>query len=84
MAHTINAQTKETNDLTVDRGFGSDKTVLVLYEQSSETSSTGTYYLIHYTGWMDELGFYVPSTVFQSFRDDGRVNMKGSVQRSAV
>ena len=27
-----------------------------------------------------ELGFYVPSTVFQSFRDDGRVNMKGSVQ----
>ena len=32
------------------------------------------------TRWMDELGFYVPSTVFQSFRDDGRVNMKGSVQ----
>ena len=31
-------------------------------------------------GWMDELGFYVPSTVFQSFRDNGRVNMKGSVQ----
>ena len=31
-------------------------------------------------GWMDALGFYVPSTVFQSFRDDGRVNMKGSVQ----
>ena len=31
-------------------------------------------------GWMDELGFYVPSTVFPSFRDDGRVNMKGSVQ----
>ena len=31
-------------------------------------------------GWMDELGFYVPSTEFQSFRDDGRVNMKGSVQ----
>ena len=30
--------------------------------------------------WMDELGFYVPSIVFQSFRDDGRVNMKGSVQ----
>ena len=30
--------------------------------------------------WMDELGFYVPSTVFQSFRDHGRVNMKGSVQ----
>ena len=30
--------------------------------------------------WMDELGFYVPATVFQSFRDDGRVNMKGSVQ----
>ena len=35
-------------------------------------------------GWMDELGFYVPSTVFQSFRDDGRVNMNGSVQWSAV
>ena len=31
-------------------------------------------------GWMDELGFNVPSTVFQSFRDDGSVNMKGSVQ----
>ena len=30
--------------------------------------------------WMDELVFYVPSTVFQSFQDDGRVNMKGSVQ----
>ena len=29
---------------------------------------------------MDELEFYVPSTVFQSFRDDGRVNMKDSVQ----
>ena len=35
-------------------------------------------------GRMDEFGFYVPSTVFQSFRDDGRVNMKGSVQRNAV
>ena len=34
--------------------------------------------------WMDELGFYVPSTVFQSFRDDGRMNMKGSVQWSAI
>ena len=32
------------------------------------------------SSWMDELGFYIPSTVFQSFRDDGRVNMKGSVQ----
>ena len=29
---------------------------------------------------MDELVFYIPSIVFQSFRDDGRVNMKGSVQ----
>ena len=28
---------------------------------------------------MDEIGFYVPSTVFQPFRDDGRVNMKRSV-----
>ena len=34
----------------------------------------------HKDGWMDELGFYVPSRVFQSFRDDERVNMKGSVQ----
>ena len=32
--------------------------------------------------WMDELGFYIP--VFQSFQDDGRVNMKGCVQWSAV
>ena len=31
-------------------------------------------------GWMDELGFYVPSSVFQSFRDDERMNMKGSMQ----
>ena len=37
-----------------------------------------------FLGWMDELGFYVPSTVFQSFQDDGRVNMKGSVQWSAI
>ena len=29
---------------------------------------------------MDELGFYVPSTVFQSFRDDGRMNNEGSMQ----
>ena len=29
---------------------------------------------------MDELGFYVPSTVFQSFGDNGRANIKGSVQ----
>ena len=29
---------------------------------------------------MDELGFYVPSTLFQSFQDDGRVKMKDSVQ----
>ena len=29
---------------------------------------------------MDVLEFYVTSTVFQSFRDDERVNMKGSVQ----
>ena len=32
--------------------------------------------------WMYELGFYVPSTVFQSFRDDERVNMKGSVHEA--
>ena len=36
--------------------------------------------LLLLNGWMDELGFYAPSTVFQSFRDDGRVNTKGSVQ----
>ena len=30
--------------------------------------------------WMDELGFYGASTVFQSFRDDGRVNMKSCVE----
>ena len=29
---------------------------------------------------MDELGLTSLSTVFQSYRDDGRVNMKGSVQ----
>ena len=45
-------------------------------------STTSLPNILHVTvfGWMDELGFYVPSTVFQSFRDDGRVNMKGSVQ----
>ena len=32
-------------------------------------------------GWKDWLwGFTFLSTVFQSYRDDGRVNMKGSVQ----
>ena len=31
--------------------------------------------------WMDELGFYVPSTVFQSFPDDGRVYMKGCAMK---
>ena len=36
------------------------------------------------TGWMDELAFYVPSIVFQSLRDDERMNMKSSVQWSAV
>ena len=36
--------------------------------------------LAYKNGWMDELKFYVLSTVFQSFRDDGMVNMKGSVQ----
>ena len=28
---------------------------------------------IVYNGWMDELGFYVPSTVFQSFRDEDSI-----------
>ena len=27
-------------------------------------------------GWMDELGFYITSTLFQSLQDDGRMNMK--------
>ena len=30
---------------------------------------------------MDELEFYIPSTVFQSFRDDGRMNMKGCAMK---
>ena len=29
---------------------------------------------------MDEMRFTSFSTVFQSYQDDGRVNMKGSVQ----
>ena len=39
--------------------------------------------LLHY-GWMDGLGFYVPSGVFQSYQDDGRVNIKNSVRWSTV
>ena len=31
-------------------------------------------------GWMDDLQFYVFSTVFQSYQDDGQVIMKGCVQ----
>ena len=50
---------------------------LVTFENCSNPASP---ILIVEGSWMDELGFYVPSTVFQSFRDDGRVNMKGSVQ----
>ena len=30
-------------------------------------------------GWMNELGFYVPSTVFQSFRDDRKENEKNAL-----
>ena len=48
------------------------------------TSTFSKYNSLLVTRWMDGLGFYVPSTVFQSFRDDGRMNMKGSVQWSAV
>ena len=55
------------------------------YVMSLRQQSRWTYTLLSTCeNWMDELGFYVPSTVFQSFRDDGRMNMKGSVQRSAV
>ena len=31
-------------------------------------------------GWMDELRFYIPFIVFQSFRADRRMNVKGSMQ----
>ena len=31
-------------------------------------------------GWMDGLRFYVLSTVFQSYQDDGRLIMKGCAQ----
>ena len=55
------------------------------FDIAAFASTKGNLYLMKVEdGWMDELGFYVPSTVFQSFRDDGRVNMKGSVQWSAV
>ena len=33
---------------------------------------------------MDDLGFYVLSTVFQSYQDDGRVIVKGCVQWNPV
>ena len=36
--------------------------------------------LVLYYGLMDELGFTFLSTVFQLFRNDGRVNMKGYIQ----
>ena len=58
---------------------------LMIAATTNKRSNIGTAtYCSALYGWMDELGFYVPSTVFQSFRDDGRVNMKGSVQWSAV
>ena len=35
-------------------------------------------------GWMDDLRFYVPFTVFQSYQDDGRLIMNGCVQWSSI
>ena len=35
-------------------------------------------------GWMDDLRFYVLSTVFQSYKDDGRLITKGCVQWNCV
>ena len=37
-----------------------------------------------FVGWMNKLGFTSLSTVFQSFRDDERVNMKGHADASYV
>ena len=46
--------------------------------------SFGVVYLPPTDSRMDGWVRVFPSTVFQSFRDDGKVNMKGSVQWSAV
>ena len=35
-------------------------------------------------GWVDDLRFYVPFTVFQSYQDDGRLIMNGCVQWSSI
>ena len=35
-------------------------------------------------GWMDDMRFYVLSTVFQSYQDDGQMIMKGCVQWNPV
>ena len=59
-------------------------TVIILNFEQGGFNIPQTMHQTDVEGWMDELGFYIPSTVFQSFRDDGRVNMKGSVQWSAV
>ena len=47
-----------------------------------ESRNLGNVILNNFISTQDEIDgwIYVPSTVFQSFRDDGRVNMKGSVQ----
>ena len=55
-----------------------------MQETKIDSSIATSELLLETCPYMDELGFYVPSTVFQSFQDDGRVNMKGSVQWSAV
>ena len=38
------------------------------------------YFYTRWNRWIYELGFYVPPTVFQPFRDDWRVKMKGAAQ----
>ena len=35
-------------------------------------------------GWIDDLKFYIFSTVFQSYQDNGQMIMKGSVQWNPV
>ena len=67
--------------------FHSDDDIYILETIKTLTETNKCYYrgplrsFGEQDGWMmDELGFNFPSTVFQSFRDNGRVNMKGSVQ----
>ena len=35
-------------------------------------------------GWMDDLGFYAHSSVFQSYQDNGQMIMKGCVHWNPV